>query len=84
MRDPLLGGDPRQNLDGGTLPQRRRRTVKRPESGIEPGRNEAPTRGLPPPRSLIHIAVRHRRRGRRLLLRDIRDERLGRQQQRRD
>src|SRR5437016_3085939 len=33
---------------------------------------------------LIHITVRHRRRGRRLLLRDIRDERLGRQQQRRD
>src|SRR5437660_6232423 len=36
------------------------------------------------PSSLIHVTVRHRRRGRRLLLRDIRDERLGREQQRRD
>src|SRR2546425_9610394 len=36
------------------------------------------------PSPLIHVAVRHCRRGRRFLLRDIRDERLGREQQRCD
>src|SRR5688572_24271817 len=36
-----LGGDPRQDLDGATLPPPRRRTVKRPGSRVEPGRNES-------------------------------------------
>src|SRR5439155_23295212 len=41
---------------------------------------KASTRGLPPS-SLIHVTVRHRRRGCRLVLRDIRDERFGGEQQ---
>src|SRR2546428_545292 len=78
------------DLGGETLPPRRRRTVKGPGSRLDPGPRDDPYRRITGGilggslSSLIHVAVRHRRRGRRLLLRDIRDERLGRQQQRRD
>jgi hypothetical protein len=46
-RDRPPDGHPRQNPGGETLPPRRRRTVERPGSRLDPGRREDPHRGLP-------------------------------------
>src|SRR5438093_12575693 len=52
--------------------------AKRPRPRLGPGRREGRHRRVTglrgSPSSLIHVAVRHRWRGRRLLLRDVRDQ----------